>query len=88
MVFASPFDEALARGGPAAVFLRDHKGRWRAAPDWTRDCWGRAPGPHAHGWAWTTLRDQATGFEFRVLVTSPTLLVEHPRLDIVSVEAE
>ncbi len=82
MEFASPFDEAVAHGGPASVFLRDHKGLWRLAPDWSRDCWGRAPGPHAHGWTWLSLRDQASGFRLTVLATSPTLIVDHPRFDI------
>lgn len=82
MVFASPFDEQLAATGPAAVFLRDHKGRWRMEPDWTRDCWGRAPGPHRHAWTPTVCRDRDSGFVFRVLVTSPTLLTEHPRLEL------
>lgn len=87
MEFASPFDETLARSGPASVFLRDHKGLWRLAPDWTRDCWGRAPGPHTHEWTWLRMRDHDSGFELTVLVTSPTLITEHPRFAIEPAEA-
>ncbi|MCO4744122.1 MAG: hypothetical protein KC912_05000 [Proteobacteria bacterium] len=54
----------------------------RFDPSWTRDTWGRAEGPHEPGWTWTVLRDQGSGFVFVVLVTSPTLLTEHPRLDV------
>lgn len=81
-MFCSPFDEALATVGPAAIFLLDQEGLLRFDPSWTRDCWGRAPGPHEHQWTWTALRDQGTGFVFVVLVTSMTLLLEHPRLDV------
>lgn len=82
MEFCSPFDEALAAHGPAAVFLRDHKETWRFVADWTRDAWGRSEGPHVHGWTWLLLRDRGTGFVTLALVTSPTLITEHPRLDV------
>lgn len=82
MDFCSPFDAALAAAGPAAVFLPDPEGALRFNPEWTRDCWGRAPGPHAQGWVWTLLRDRASGFVVFALVTSPTLLTEHPRLEV------
>lgn len=82
MDFASPFDEQLARSGTPAIFLFDHKDCWRMEPQWTRDCWGRCDGPHEHGWRFAALRDRGTGFVWVVLVTSPTLLVAHPRLDV------
>ncbi|MEZ4318660.1 MAG: hypothetical protein R3F61_14195 [Myxococcota bacterium] len=81
-MFCSPFDEALAHAGPAGVFLPDTEGALRFQPNWTRDAWGRAPGPHAHGWTWTLLRDRDSGFVLLALVTSPTLITEHPRLDV------
>lgn len=81
-LFCSPFDDALAHTGPAAVFLPDREGALRFDADWTRDAWERAPGPHAHGWTWRLLRDHATGFVTLALVTSPTLLSVHPRADV------
>jgi hypothetical protein len=69
------------------VFLADHEGLLRFDPSWTRDAWGRSEGPHAINWTWTVLRDRGSGFVFVVLVTSPTLLVEHPRLDVRAVES-
>ena len=80
--FSNPFDEALAQHGPAAVFLRDPEGAWRMESSWTRDAWGREPGPHAHGWTWLLLRDRATGFVQLVLATSPTLIPSHPRAEV------
>lgn len=80
--FCSPFDEALAHHGPAGVFLPDPEGAWRFQPNWTRDAWGRAEGPHTQGWVWTLLRDTDSGFVLLALVTSPTLLTEHPRLQV------
>ena len=81
LTFASPFDEALARTGPAAIFLRDREGAWKVDASWTRDAWSRDPGPHAHGWTWTLCRDRASGYVWLVLATSATLLRDHPRLD-------
>lgn len=80
--FCSPFDHALAHGGPPAVFLFDREGLLRFDPQWTRDAWGRSPGPHAPGWVWVLTRDRDTGFVWMVLVTSPQLLVDHPRLEL------
>jgi hypothetical protein len=82
VVFCSPFDEALALSGPAAVFQPDREGRLRFEADWTRDVWERAAGPHALAWTWTLLRDHDTGFVQLLLVTSPSLLVRHPRADV------
>jgi hypothetical protein len=80
--FCSPWDEALARRGPPSVFLPDREGLLRFDADWTRDCWGRAPGPHADGWSWLLVRDRDTGFVNLLLATSPTLIAEHPRADV------
>jgi hypothetical protein len=80
--FASTFDQVLAHHGPAAVFLPDREGAWRFDADWTRDCWGREPGPHAPGWRFVLVRDAATGFVNLVLVTGATLLAAHPRADV------
>ena len=64
------------------MFLADTEGLLRFHVTWTRDCWGRAPGPHVHGWTWLLLRDQDTGFVQLALVTSPTLVREHPRAQV------
>jgi len=82
MEFCSSFDESLAHHGPAAVFLPDTEGRWRFQPSWTRDVWGRNEADHALGWTWTLLRDRDSGFVMLALITAPTLVTEHPRLDI------
>jgi len=82
MEFCSPFDEAFAHAGPAAVFLFDRDGALRFDATWTRDAWGRMPGPHRTGWCWQLLRDRASGFVQLILVTSPTLMVDHPRADV------
>lgn len=81
-MFCSPFDEALAQQGPAAIFQLDREGLLRFETTWTRDCWGRAPGPHAHGWTWLLARDRDSGFVQLILATSPTLLEQHPRQDL------
>lgn len=82
MDFNSPFDATLAAQGPAAVFLPDREGLLRFDAEWTRDAWGRQPGPHAIEPTWTLLRDHDTGFVLLALVTSPTLLPDHPRMDV------
>ena len=82
MEFCSCFDETLAHSGPAAVFLPDQEGKLRFDARWTRDNWGRAPGPHAIQWRWTLFRDRRSGFVFLALVTSPTLIPQHPRLQL------
>ena len=82
MEFCTPFDEALAHQGPPGVFLFDAEGALRFHITWTRDLYGRAPGPHERGWRWVLCRDKASGFVQLVLVTSPSLLTEHPRLEL------
>ena len=82
MKFATAFDEALATSGPPAVFLPDREGLLRFDADWTRDCWERATDALAAGQVWVLLRDRATGFVNLLLVTSPALLVAHPRGDV------
>jgi hypothetical protein len=86
--FCSRFDEALARTGPAAVFLPDRDGRLRFDAEWTRDCWERVRGPLDHGWTWTLVRDHDTAFVNLLLVTSPRLLERHPRADVRAFDAE
>lgn len=81
-MFCSPFDETMAHSGTPGVFLFDAEGELRFHLTWTRDAWGRAPGPHEPGWRWLLLRDRASGFVQLALVTSPTLITEHPRADV------
>ena len=82
MGFCNAFDERLSEVGPAAIFLRDHEGLYRFDASWTRDAWERNSGPHAVETVWVLVRDHATGFVARLLVSSPTLLPTHPRGDV------
>lgn len=82
MEFCSTFDETLASVGPAAIFLRDPAGELRMNESWTRDAWGRAPGPHTLGRVWVLYRDKSSGYVGLLLCTSPTLLTDHPRLEL------
>lgn len=82
MLFCNPFDAELAVQGPPAVFLKDRQGFWRHEPTWTRDAWGRLPGPHAFEPAWALLRDHATGFVTLAYCTAPALLATWPRADV------
>ena len=86
-MFCSPYDHTLAHEGPAAVFLFDPSNELRHNVTWTRDAYGRQPGPHTHGWVWLLLRDRGTGFVQLALVTSSTLIPEHPRLDVRSYQS-
>lgn len=81
-MFCSAFDARLAQAGPAAVFLLDDEGLWRFDEQWTRDAWQRAPGPHVVEPCWVLLRDRGSGYVNLVMVTSATLLTEHPRCDV------
>lgn len=64
------------------MFLLSREGAWKLEVGWTRDAWSRLPGPHAFAWTWTLCRDRATGYVVLALVTSPTLLKDHPRMDV------
>lgn len=81
-MFCSPFDEQMAHSGVAGVFLLDPEGALRFHVTWSRDAWGRSPGPHEPGWTWLLLRDRDTGFVQLALVTSPTLILSHPRAEV------
>lgn len=83
--FSSPFDAALADSATAAVFLIDAQGKLRFEPMWTRDAWGRMPGPYAAGRTWWMAVDQASGFAFVVMTNVRDLFPTegepaHPRL--------
>lgn len=82
LTFCNPFDETLATQGPPAIFLPDREGLLRFDESWTRDAWGRNPGPHALSPAWGLVRDHATRFVTLVLVTSPSLLADWPGADV------
>lgn len=81
--FCDPFDEALARSGPPALFTVDAHGALRLDADRTRDGWSRVEGAPSREPALFLVRDRATGWVQLVLVTSPALLVAHPRADAV-----
>ncbi len=82
VTFCSPFDEALAHQGPAAVFLPDPEGALRFHANWTRDAWSRVDGPQQVDWRWVVMRDRDSGFVLLVLATSAQLLAAHPRFDV------
>lgn len=82
VTFCNPFDETLAALGPPALFLPDREGLLRFDESWTRDAWGRCPGPHALDPRWALVRDHATGFVTLLLTTSPTLVEGWPRADV------
>lgn len=82
MEFATPFDDALARTGPAAVFLPDREGKLRFSTEWTLEAWERAVGALDHGLVWVLARDHDTGYVNLALCTSPALLHAHPKADI------
>ena len=77
--FCSTYDEALAQEGPPAVFLLDKRGAWRFDPEWSRDSWLRSPGPHARGMSFRLWRDTNTGYVLLLMVSSETLLTQHPK---------
>lgn len=79
--YCNEFDASLAAHGPAAVFLLDRDGLLRFDETWTRDCWGRNPGPHAGPATWLLLRDRGSGFVSLAWVGSSDLLDHHPRLE-------
>jgi hypothetical protein len=79
--FCSPFDAALARSGPGAVFLRDPEGTWRFDASWTRDGWERAAGDDLDP-AFFLLRDRLTGFVSLAWTSRAALLASHPRADV------
>lgn len=80
--FATPFDEAVARSGAAALFTLDHQGELRLTSDRTRDAWNLLTGPPAPGWTHCLVRDRGTGWVQYLLATSPDLVAQHPRADI------
>ena len=79
MKFCSTYDETLAAHGPAAVFLLDKRGAWRFDPEWSRDAWLRDEGPHEHEVSYRLWRDEQTGYVVLLMVTSATLLTQHPK---------
>jgi hypothetical protein len=81
MEFCSPFDEELARSGPAAIFVLNTSGQWRLGPDLTRDGRGRHPEPPALDPAFALFRDRTTGLVTWFYVTARALLEGHPRGD-------
>jgi hypothetical protein len=80
--FCDRFDEAVAAGGPPALFTVDARGQLRLDPNRTRDAWARAEGAPAPGTCHCLFRDRPTGWVQYVLATSPDLVLEHPRADV------
>ena len=78
MSFCSPFDEAMAREGPAAVFVRTHDGDWMLSDALSRDLATRA-GSVSRDVAHVLFRDGATGLVSWWFVTGRDLLRDHPR---------
>lgn len=81
--FADPWDRALARSGPAALFTVGPRGQLRVAVNRTRDQGKRADASRPRRPCHCLFRDRATGWVQYVLATSPALVEAHPRADIV-----
>ena len=81
-MFCSPFDAALAKHGPPAIFLLDRDGDWRFAPNWTRDAWNGSGEGGPHGARWVLARDHDSGFVQFLLCTGVELLRAHTRHDL------
>jgi hypothetical protein len=79
----SPFDQAMAESGPAAVFTLDHGGRLGIDEARTRETWCRLAGPDGREACHCLFRDRATGFVQYVLVTAVNFYEAHPRADTV-----
>lgn len=82
--FRSAFDARLAQSGPPAVFIVDAEGELRLDPFKTRDGWSRLSSdmsPAFHP-CHCLYRDRATGYVQYVLVTSPSLYLDHPRAQV------
>lgn len=88
--FGDPFDQALARTGPPAVFTLSADGELRLQADRTRDAWQRLADGHPplHEACHCLLRDHATGWVQYALITSPALCNAHPRADIWRYDSE
>jgi hypothetical protein len=80
--FATPFDEAVATSGVAALFTLDHKGELRLTSDRSRDAWNTLQAAPVAGWTHCLLRDHGTGWVQYALATSPDLVARLPRADV------
>lgn len=58
----------------------DREGLLRFDPEWTRDCWGRAPASGDPSWC--LMRDRAAGHVQVVWCSAAALLVDHPRMQM------
>lgn len=83
MSFCSPFDEAMARQGPAAVFVRTHEGDWMLSDALSRDLATRN-GTVSRDVAHVLFRDDATGLVSWWFVTGRDLLADHPRGQVIA----
>lgn len=82
LTFCSAYDALLMETSPAAVFLLDKRGEWKFSADWSRDAWLRDTGPYDYGVCFRLWRDALTGYVIPIMVTSPTLLMEHPKGEV------
>ncbi len=79
--FASAWDAALAKDGPASIFTLDPKGLLRADAERTREVGleqGALPNVGASHWV---VVDRATGVKMYLLVTHPALAERQLRAD-------
>jgi len=82
--YCGEFDKRVAQAGVAAVFVRTIEGAWRLEPDLSRQAWERVGNEELENderLVHALLRDRATGFVSWWMLSHPSLLAEHPRLD-------
>ena len=79
MTFASPYDEACFRLGPAAIFTLDPRGHLRVDPERTREIYLVQPEFTPCGPGFYVLTDRATGLQMLMVVTHSALAELQPR---------
>lgn len=79
MRFASLYDEACFRAGPAALFTPDPRGNLRVDPERTREVWLLQPHPEGREDAVYLLTDRATGVKMLLATNCPILAELQPR---------
>ena len=82
MIFADPFDEALAKSGPAALFTLSHQGELRVDVMKSRELWRQNQGPFLVEACHCVLIDHETNWPQYALITSPQLCIRHERASI------
>ncbi|HNH48702.1 MAG TPA: hypothetical protein PKY30_16795 [Myxococcota bacterium] len=81
--FNTAWDEAAYFGGPASIFVMDHKGWLKVDPERSREMW-LLLGPLRHEEArHYVLTDHRTGLKMYLCVTHPDLAEKQPKGSVV-----